>query len=492
MSVLLILARVLTSAVFMVAGFAKFADPAGSRKAAQDFGVPNLLTGFTAVFLPVIELAVAVALLPARFAWYGAVGAIGLYMMFIAAIVITLARGHRPDCHCFGQLHSKPIGPGIIARNVALTLPPALVASNGLSQPSIPVWLDKATAGQQLWFILAAAAVVIMLAHCWVSLQLARQGGRVLLRLDELEKRQTRTASSDPLPASPNPPQGLPVGAEAPPFSLTSLAGTRVSLSDLIAGLKPAVLLFVHPDCGPCRSLLKEAPEWQRSAEGRFRLAVISQGSRKENLAKITRLQLEHFLLQENREVSEAYKTIATPGAVLVSHDGKIALPAAFGAEAIRSLIATIINASTAALAPTSMNERDPVPRLVYPDLDGKMRLLAEVVDGERSLLLFWNTACGFCRQMLPDLKAWEREPAKERRRIVLISTGSVQQNRDMGLKCPILIDSGFTLGRAFGASGTPSAVLVDAEARIASKLAVGREEILALTLKHVSKTAAT
>jgi thiol-disulfide isomerase/thioredoxin len=294
------------------------------------------------------------------------------------------------------------------------------------------------------------------------------------------------------LPASPNPPQGLPVGAEAPPFSLPNLAGARVSLSDLIAGPKPAVLLFVHPDCGPCRSLLTEAPEWQRRAEGRFRLAVISQGSRKENLAKITGLHFEHFLLQDNREVSEAYKTIATPGAALVSHDGKIALPAVFGAEAIRSLVASVMNQAATGLAPVSVSERDPVPRLVYPDLDGKMRLLPEVVDGEHSLLLFWNTGCGYCRQMLPDLKTWERQPAGERRRIVLVSTGSVEQNRNMGLKCPILIDSGFTLGRAFGASGTPSAVLVDAEARIASKLAVGRDEILALTLKQVSKTAAT
>jgi hypothetical protein len=44
-----------------------------------------------------------------------------------------------------------------------------------------------------------------------------------------------------------------------------------------------------------------------------------------------------------------------------------------------------------------------------------------------------------------------------------------------------VVLDQGFTAGRAFGATGTPSAVLIDAQGRIASPVAVGAAAVLAL-----------
>ena len=43
MSLILLLARLLLAGVFLVAGFAKLADRAGSQQALLDFGVPVLL-----------------------------------------------------------------------------------------------------------------------------------------------------------------------------------------------------------------------------------------------------------------------------------------------------------------------------------------------------------------------------------------------------------------------------------------------------------------
>ena len=43
----------------------------------------------------------------------------------------------------------------------------------------------------------------------------------------------------------------------------------------------------------------------------------------------------------------------------------------------------------------------------------------------------------------------------------------------------PVLLDQQFAVGRAFGASGTPSAVLVDAEGKVASEVAVGAPGVL-------------
>ena len=55
-----------------------------------------------------------------------------------------------------------------------------------------------------------------------------------------------------------------------------------------------------------------------------------------------------------------------------------------------------------------------------------------------------------------------------------MVSAGSEEANREMGLASPVLLDQNFATGRAFGASGTPSAVLVDAEGKVASEVAVG------------------
>jgi hypothetical protein len=82
---------------------------------------------------------------------------------------------------------------------------------------------------------------------------------------------------------------------------------------------------------------------------------------------------------------------------------------------------------------------------------------------------------------MVDDLKAWEAEPPKGAPKVVLVSTGTVEANREMGLKSTILLDESFATGRNFGASGTPSAVLIDAKGNIASDVAVGAPGVLAL-----------
>jgi hypothetical protein len=50
-----------------------------------------------------------------------------------------------------------------------------------------------------------------------------------------------------------------------------------------------------------------------------------------------------------------------------------------------------------------------------------------------------------------------------------------------MGLRSPVVLDEGFNAGQAFGAGGTPSAVLIDHEGNVASGVAVGAQEVLEL-----------
>ena len=105
-------ARLVLAGVFAVAGAAKLRDGAGTRSTLEDFGLPAALVAPGALLLPLAELTVAGLLLFDPTAVAGAVGALVLLGAFMVGITVNLAQGRRPDCNCFGQLHSKPVGPG--------------------------------------------------------------------------------------------------------------------------------------------------------------------------------------------------------------------------------------------------------------------------------------------------------------------------------------------------------------------------------------------
>src|SRR6516162_11479926 len=91
-------------------------------------------------------------------------------------------------------------------------------------------------------------AWLAIFAGAWLCWQLLRQNGRLLLRLEELEKRlDTLEFGEDDQPT------GLAVGSEAPAFELMDLEGTPHSLARYRG--QALVLLFFNPACGFCREL---------------------------------------------------------------------------------------------------------------------------------------------------------------------------------------------------------------------------------------------
>jgi peroxiredoxin len=100
---------------------------------------------------------------------------------------------------------------------------------------------------------------------------------------------------------------------------------------------------------------------------------------------------------------------------------------------------------------------------------------------GDHTLLFFWNPGCKFCQRMLDQLRAWEDDPRRSAQ-LLFISTGSVEENRAQGLRSTILLEEKFETGKRYGVAMTPSAILIDADGRIASLLEIGAENILALT----------
>jgi peroxiredoxin len=121
-----------------------------------------------------------------------------------------------------------------------------------------------------------------------------------------------------------------------------------------------------------------------------------------------------------------------------------------------------------------------PAPALSLTDLDGEQIDLTDPRSGGR-VLLFWNPQCGFCSRMVDDLRAWEESAPDDAPELILVSTGTEQENRAMGLRARIALNPGFTVGAAFGASGTPSAILLDDRGHVAAPLGVGADAVMAL-----------
>jgi thiol-disulfide isomerase/thioredoxin len=128
---------------------------------------------------------------------------------------------------------------------------------------------------------------------------------------------------------------------------------------------------------------------------------------------------------------------------------------------------------------PRGIQVGEPAPATLT-DLEGEPFELADY-QGAPTAVLFWNPGCGFCQQMLDDLKAWEKKPPRRAPKLLVVSAGAAATNREMELRSQMGLEEGFQLGRAFGAPGTPSAVLLDADGKVASGVAVGADAVLAL-----------
>ena len=496
MDIVLLFARLLLAAVFVVAGIAKLVDREGSRQAVVDFGIPARLAAPLGIVLPLTELAVAAALIPTATAFWGSVGALALLLLFVAGIGANLARGRRPDCHCFGQLHSAPAGWTTLARNGVLAAVAVLLVWRGLEGeigPSVVGWIG-ALSTDQLWNFASAMVVLALLAAQWLFLfGLLKQNGRLLARLSAVEEKLA-AAGLAPAPSEngARSTAGLPVGAPAPAFALKELGGEEVTLDGLRARGKPVVLLFTDPSCGPCTELLPEVGRWQKQYAEKLTISLVGRGTAAENRAEVSEHGVENVLLQEDWEVADAYEVDATPGAVVVSPEGTIESPVVQGPDEVEALVAQTVGARarlplfrpTAGHAaheeaePAGPKVGEPTPEILLPDLEGK-HVSLEDFRGEETLVLFCSPGCGFCQEMMPDLKEWEAAPPESAPKLLVVSDGTVEDNAAMGLDSPVVLDDTYAAWDAFDVSGTPSAVLVDAEGRIASEMALGTTAVL-------------
>ena len=342
------------SAVFLLAGLAKFADPKTTSKALIDFGLPRVPAHLFSLLLPLAEIIVAVALIPLASAWYGACAALALLGIFVIGIGINLARGRKPDCHCFGQLQSSPIGWKTLLRNSLLGVIAGCLVFRGPLRDGPSLWSHLASAGdnERRFFIFAAFVLCFLLFRALRRREAAAPESSFEWDWGEDDADESPD-TPERQPAEPRPPRTRPappprvvparielrVGAPAPEFAIPSINGEKCSLQSLRDEGKLVCLVFSTPHCDSCRALWPFLSRWAREHAHALNIVVVSRGAATAKLAKQSGFDPSRVLLQQEFELSDLYGVTSTPAAVLVGTDGLIQSRLAVGREDIGRLI---------------------------------------------------------------------------------------------------------------------------------------------------------
>lgn len=282
---LILAARLLLAAVFTIAVVAKLADTSGLRQAVTAFGVPRVAAAIVAPTMIAAEFGVVALLL--TLPKYGAWAALTMLAGFSVAVLVSLTRGQRVQCSCFGRLSKGPIGWQTLARNGCLAGLAAFVALDGQ-------------------FFLPLTGFVIAMLISWTGSTLYRRW----------KARPGTTAAN---------------------LLLRDREGNKWTLDRLLAERKPLVLVFSQPGCGACEQMLPELIEWQSDA--RITVAVVSGGGPTNHTVPLE-------LIDERRASFAAYNITATPSAVLVDADERVVMAHARGAGAIGVLVGRAVQLS--------------------------------------------------------------------------------------------------------------------------------------------------
>ncbi len=258
----------------------------------------------------------------------------------------------------------------------------------------------------------------------WLGFQLLRQNGRLLLRLESIEKRMAPRPEAKRREAG-----GLPVGTPAPDFELPDLTGVRHQLSEFRD--QNVLLIFFDPKCGFCTRMAPDLAGLPAAAGGdRAVPIVISTGDAQQNRKHVEQYGIRCLvLLQNQREVASTFRAQGTPVGYRIDGAGRIASELTVGAEALLQLAASIaprpnevgkklgdqrLGASTngsaahggknGSLARSRLNRSGlkagtAAPDFRLPRLDGGELALADL-GGRRVLLVFSDPECGPCNEL--------------------------------------------------------------------------------------------
>jgi peroxiredoxin len=136
---------------------------------------------------------------------------------------------------------------------------------------------------------------------------------------------------------------------------------------------------------------------------------------------------------------------------------------------------------------PRPLRAGAPAPGFSLADPAGRRRTLDSLLARGRPLLLiFGDSACGACQELMPQVARWQ-EGLGGKITIAVVSAGPAEDHRaaarEHGLR-GLLADEDGAVTADYGITVTPSAVLVGAGPAIAAATAAGASEITALVAR--------
>ncbi len=485
MEVVLLLIRLILFGVFALAGIGKLLDPVGSAKAMREFGTPDEFAKTFAIALPFAELVFAVCFLFVGMSWVGAIGALLLLLTFIGGMLWQISQGKAPDCHCFGQIHSEPVGKKSLIRNIIFALLALVLIAQGRERQGMTLADSNTEMLQMAVIFLLISLVVVLLAYVK---KLTDQQNEMLRRMGVLELASGEGGSVERNDAG-DPNDGLPIGAPLPGFSIPDLGGRVVSFDHLMADNKPFLFFFVGASCDPCEVLLPEIEEWEAALGDKLRFVFITSGDVQRNREKFGSDGGRIVLVEKSsRAFALSVSAKWTPTALFVDADGNVASHVAAGDAAIRRLVDQIKN--------RDLNEEfihflglngygrpkigKPIPTFSIKDLAGN-EITNDSLAGRKTLVAFTSRTCPHCAVLMEQIREWEIKKTPNEPGFIIFADEEPAGLKDLGLESPILVDPKYKIAKQFGLYGAPSAVLVNEDGMIVTESAIGPPNIWAL-----------
>jgi peroxiredoxin len=340
------------------------------------------------------------------------------------------------------------------------------------------------------WLLIAVGA--------WLGYQFTRQNGRILLRLEAIEKRLAGHPADNR-----RKPAGLPIGSPAPDFELPDLAGGRRKLSEFRG--KDVLLLFFSPKCGFCTKMAADLAALPTNGDGQPIPIVVTNGDADENRKLVEQSGVRCVVLRQKKmEVAAQYRAHGTPTGYRIDAEGRIASELAVGAEPLL-MLADVKSSPRPATSKSGIGPvhrgKQPHPSLarsrlnrsglkagaVAPDfrlaiVTGGELALSDL-RGRRVLLVFSDPKCGPCDELAPRLQELHRE--RPDLHVLMISRRDAEATRakaeSLGLTFPIVMQWQWEVSLQYGMFATPIGYLIDEQGIVAKDVAVGIAPILAL-----------
>lgn len=488
---------VLAAGVLLASGGLKLRDRVAYAGAVDGFSaLPAAARAAAKRALPVVEMALGALLLVTAgaflsvFAWV----ATALMLAFTALIAVTLARGERPTCQCFGAASAEPISGWTLLRNVALValfgglaagVAPGAGLIGALGDAS-----DDARSGLAA-LVLGTVAVIVL---CVRQDRLLASG---------------HVPSTSAVTADGGPPQPPSLSTEPiPPMHLTSPTGVPTQLREM-AQDQAQLLVYVSPTCSTCHQLVPLVTDWQQLLGDELDVRLVSIGNH-EDSAQVYPHQIDQLWFDDE----QGYGRLGIPGtpsALLLGTNGTIAAGPAAGVPAIQELLGTVVQALGVNLmtgaAQQSHHQSEatredqsgwvpevgtPVPDLIVVDDAGAtssyadaLATLSQRAGVDTLTTLAWGHDCGWCEEILDDVRR-----ASASGSVVLVISEDPSTVRAQGMTGPVLqVMPPASAVEAVGVPGTPAAVPVR-DGKVVGLGGVGGPHVLEVIAEHAGSGA--